>query len=136
MKRKRWFHATGLILAVAVLLIGVGEYQLAHAQKTVKVSLVTDKNPGPGALHGIKKVNEALNELGLTLDEETTFPSSAKNTKTSINIEIYAGLAKGSGQVAQRLKSMKIPLSEAPESLLIRKGPELNMSGQSKTPFI
>jgi hypothetical protein len=104
-------------LAAALLLVAVPGPDGAGAppDAPAAVTLVADAEPGPAARHGLKQLREALKARGLSVEEAAT-PEAARG-----GLVIVAGLGKGTGAAAGRLKALDVAPPEGAESLLVRR---------------
>ena len=104
-------HAMCPILAVSLYLVVTCD--LLGAGNT-RVCLVTDKQMGAAARHGINKVRSALQEKGIQVEQTSSLES------THGNCVIVLGLSRGSGAVAKLHKELDIAAQREAESLSIR----------------
>ncbi|MCK4958553.1 MAG: hypothetical protein KAT00_04125, partial [Planctomycetes bacterium] len=77
------------------------------------VSVITDQPPGLGAEHGLRKIIEALDEKGVTIE----YAGSVDDASGSI--KVVMGVASGGGVAAALLKEHRIELPDSPEALVI-----------------
>ncbi len=75
------------------------------------VSLLSDRDPGPAARHGLRKLTAALKARGVGVE-----PTEAPG-----RILIVAGLAGGAGPAAKLHKELKVPAPQGAESLVVRR---------------
>lgn len=77
------------------------------------VSIITDKSPGLGAEHGLRKMIEALDEKGVTVEYARSVDDA------SGSIKVVMGVASGGGAAGALLKENRIELPDSPEALVI-----------------
>ncbi|MCK4291987.1 MAG: hypothetical protein KAY65_02225, partial [Planctomycetes bacterium] len=103
---------------VAALMLSTGLFSgpdsTAAAAENLTISLVTDRNMGPGTLHGLGKTSSALRQKGISVEQVTSL-SAAKG-----NALIVLGLSGGPGPAARLHKRRDIPKPTEAESLSIR----------------
>ena len=106
------------ISIVAALMLSAGLFSgpdsIAAAAEDLTISLVTDRDMGPGTLHGLGKTSSALRQKGISVEQVTSL-SAAKG-----NALIVLGLSGGSGPAARLHKRRDIPKPTEAESLSIR----------------
>ncbi len=81
---------------------------------SVPVSLISDSSPGPAAMHGLSRLEEAFRKKGIA-PEKITDASRAGG-----RFRIYAGLATGPGPAATELAAGRGAQPEGPESFVLR----------------
>jgi len=79
-----------------------------------QISIVTDADPGPGARHGLAKLQAALAARSFRCERLTSLAGARGQ------FIVLAGLAGAKGPAAERLKANGAPLPEGPEALVIR----------------
>jgi len=116
-------------IAALALLVSPSAITPDQAQgRTCQISLVQDGPPGKATNHGWDKMKAALSAKSIRYEE-------VENAKSAHGeVLIFAGLASGSGLVAERIRSLGIMMPEKPESLIIHKAvlqgkPTLLLSG-------
>ena len=112
----RWNPKPIVLTAVVVTLVAfvvLSEPTRGMARET-GVSVVADSAPGPGAMHGLKKILAALEAKEIAADRAPTVRSATGE------IVIETGLAAGSGPVSAPLKARAISPPTAPEALVIQ----------------
>ncbi|NQU23787.1 MAG: hypothetical protein HQ567_21105 [Candidatus Nealsonbacteria bacterium] len=102
----------GLFGAVVAVVFVSGQPRTAVAD--VAVSVVTDRSPGPGASHGLKKIIAALEAKGI----QTQRADSVASAKGAI--VIVAGLATGSDPAAELVTARNVAVPDTAEALVIR----------------
>lgn len=98
--------AVSLILLLAVIHPVFG---------ALKVSFITDQEPGRAAKHGLEKIRIALQAKNIELDKATRLSEAGGD------IIVVAGLSAGSGPAAGILSEASLTPFAQPESLLIHK---------------
>ena len=78
------------------------------------VSVVTDRQLGPAASHGLNKILDALRAKGVACQQAAS-PGEARG-----RMLLFAGVAGGDGPAARLLAEEKQPAPEGPEALVIR----------------
>ncbi|HEX5271342.1 MAG TPA: hypothetical protein VFW33_12675, partial [Gemmataceae bacterium] len=101
----------GLALALLLGAVPGPEGAGAPPDTPAAVSLVADAAPGPAARHGLDKLREALRAKGLSVEDAAT-PRAAGGS-----LVIGAGLGRGAGAAAARLKALDVAPTEGAESL-------------------
>ncbi len=77
------------------------------------LSIVTDKQPGPPAQHGLAKLTEALSAKGISFEQVGSVRAARGKWL------LVTGLANGDGPAAQILKAGKHTVPQIPEALTI-----------------
>ncbi|MCX6926617.1 MAG: hypothetical protein NT154_25925, partial [Verrucomicrobia bacterium] len=85
------------------------------------MSLVTGHIAEKPVQHGLEKLKLALQQKGVQVEEAGTMQAASGDSV------VVAGLASGEGDAAKLIAEMKLPLSQEPESILIRR---LNLEGK------
>ena len=110
---RRFDHPPVILTVSAVSLISALAFNLEAAQN-LAVSLVTDRQMGPAAVHGVSKVELALEAKGIEVEQTTSLEEAHGE------ILIVSGLSDGPAPAARLLKTRNFASPETPESLLIR----------------
>ena len=106
--------ANWLICVAAVTTAWSAGVHDAAAEEPV-VSVVTDREPGPAASHGLEKLTAALSAQGSRVRKGGFLAEAAAK------FLIVAGLAGGDGPAARLLKAGNHPVPQGPEALVIRR---------------
>ena len=77
------------------------------------LSIVTDKQPGPPARHGLTKLTEALSAKGISFEQVGSVRAARGKWI------LLAGLVEGRGPAAQAFKAGKHTIPQVPEALTI-----------------
>ena len=102
-----------IIIVLAMSLLFLATLSLQAAQYPV-ISLVTDRQMGPAARHGIGKVRLALEARGITVEQATSLDTARGG------VMIVLGLSGAGGSAAKLHESLGIPRPTEAESLVIR----------------
>jgi len=87
---------------------------MAFGAEPIRVSLVTDANPGPAVRHGLAKVEEALRAKGAVVERVKSL-DAAKGGHV-----VVAGRADATGPAAAAHDGASVPKPTGPESLVVR----------------
>ena len=101
-----------------VLSFLIGLYRCAisvHSKAGSQVALVIDANLEEPALHGLKKLEQALESKG----HSVTYSQDVVSTST--NHFILAGKATAEGSATKILRALNVPLPDGPEALVIQR---------------
>ena len=106
--------ASWLTCVATVSTVWSADVQDAAAEQPL-VSVVTDRVPGPAAVHGLDKLTAALSAKGGACEK------AASLAEARGKILIVAGLAGGDGPAARLLQTENHPVPVGPEALVIRR---------------
>lgn len=98
---------------VMVFAVGIAAVPQLRAEEPL-VSVLTDRELGPAASHGLEKTLDALRTKGITY-ERVTSPAEARGRTL-----LLAGLTDGGGPAARLLAEEEQPAPQGPEALAIR----------------
>ncbi len=102
----------GVILAMAFLL---SLDAAAPGASRLGVSIVTDRKPGLGATHGLRKLEAALAARKVACRRVGAVADALGQTV------VVAGLAQGRGPAAEALRAQGVPRPTGPEALVVRR---------------
>ena len=111
---------SALAAGVACQLAFLSPLTLGAAPQTI--SFVISDDTAKPIQHGLGKLKRALQEQGAQVEEQPSVESAIGDAV------VVAGLSSETGEVAKLMAELRLTLSKAPESLLIRK---VNRKGQN-----